>query len=154
MTEIDCRKCKSLLTIRDAATGVIEKAVCKCYGPADKAPAACADDRFKNYRPMRTDDEYKPGMDVWCLERNTDHEAAAVGNYIFLAKIQAAVIVCPDYYDGADKLEILLDILCKETREGVEADDTTVTSLRVFPACDCYPAEALANVALAEETEG
>lgn len=154
MTEIDCRKCQNLLRVAGVAHVGKKTACCKCYGPADKAPTRCAADGFKYYYPMRTDDEYKPGMDVWCLERNTDHEAVAVGNYIFLAKVQATVIVCPDYYGGADAVETLLSILCEETREGLEADDTTVTSLHVYPACDCYPAEALAKEALAEETEG
>jgi hypothetical protein len=150
MTEIDCRKCQNLQTVPGVSHVGRLTACCKCYGPADKAPAACAADRFKNYRPMRTDDEYKPGMDVWCLERNTDDEAVAVavGNYIFLAKVQATVIVCPDYYDGADKLDTLLSILYEDMR------DEGTTGLRVFPACDCYPAEALAKEALAEEMEG
>lgn len=147
MIEIDCRKCQNLLTIRDVATGVIEKAVCKCYGPADKAPAACAADRFKNYRPMRTDDEYKPGMDVWCLERNTNDEAVNVGHFVFLAKIQAAVIVCPFFYDGTDELDTLLSVLYEETR------DADTVELCVFPAGDCYPAEGLAEEALADEKE-
>lgn len=124
-------------------------ACCKCYGPADKAPARCAADAFKYYYPVRTTDEYKPGMDVWCLERNTDDEAVAVGNYIFLAKVQAAVIVCPDYYGGADELDTLLSILYEGTR-----DEGTVNDLHVYPASDCYPAQALAEEALAEEREG
>lgn len=148
MTEIDCRKSQNLQTVPGATHVGRLTACCKCYGPADKAPARCAADNFKYYHPVRTTDEHKPGMDVWCLERNTDGEAVGVGNYIFLAKVQAAVIVCPDYYDGADKLDTLLSILYEDTL------DEGTTGLCVFPASDCCPAQALAEEALAEEMEG
>ncbi len=148
MIEVDCRKCQNLQTVPGVSHVGRLTACCKRYGPADKAPAACAADRFKNYRPMRTDDEYKPGMDVWCLERNTDDEAVTVGRFVFLAKIQAVVIVCPFFYDGTDELDELLSTLCEETR------DEQFCELCVFPACDCYPAKTLAEEAMANEMEG
>lgn len=146
MVEIDCRKCQNLQTVAGSTHVGRLTARCKCYGPADKAPERCAADAFKYYYPMRTPDEYKPGMTVWCVERNNSDEPAEVNDYVFLAKVQAAVIASP-YYDGTNDLDDVLSYHYQETR------DENETALRVFPACDCYPAESLAREALAKERE-
>jgi hypothetical protein len=139
MVEIDCRKCTNL-----AKTG----AGCTVYGiDPKKACAACRRDLFMNYHPKRTPDEFKPGMAVWCLERDGADNAVGIAGGIFLARVQAAVIVSP-YPDDMTDLDDILIHHYEQTRECCE------TALCVFPSCDCYPAESLAREALAKDREG
>ena len=147
MVEVDCRKCQNLQTVPGATHVGRLTARCKCYGPADKAPERCAADAFKYYYPMRTPDEYKPGMTVWCVEHDLHGEPMAVADYMYLAMVQSAVIVSPRE-NGMNTLEEVLAYHHEETLEDGE------TALCVFEACDCYPAESLAREALAAEREG
>lgn len=146
MTEVDCRKCKNLETVLGSTHIGRLTARCKCYGPADKAPARCAADCFKYYNPERTDDEYKPGMAVWCLERDEDRNACDVSGYVYLATVAGAVIVTP-YINDLEELRDLVNYHIDRTAEEYE------TSLAVFPAHDCYPAKNLAEEAMANEKE-
>lgn len=146
MVEIDCIKCENLLGLDLTGPGDCSTR-CRIYGPDPaKAAEGCRRDRFVNYRPTRTADEYKPGMVVWCVERNSSDEPASMADYMFLAKVQAAVIVSP-YENGMNDLDDVLSYHYQETR------DETETALCVFPACDCYPAEILAREALNKERE-
>lgn len=138
MVEIDCRKCTNLTTTGDS---------CTLYGSdPKKACAACRRDLFMNYHPKRTPDEFKPGMTVWCVERNNSDEATNYAGFVFLAKVQSTVIVSP-FVDGMTELDDLMACHCKETRDEYE------TALCVFQVCDCYPAESLAREAFAKERE-
>lgn len=147
MIEVDCRKCQNLQTVPGVHHIGKLTARCKCYGPADKAPARCAADAFKYYYPMRTPDEYKPGMAVWCLERDEDGNACDVAGYVYLATVAHAVILTP-YINDLEELFALLDYHIERTAEVYDTD------LAVFHACDCYPAQSLAEAALAKEMEG
>lgn len=138
MLEINCNKCENLC---DKATG------CKLYG-ADPAAAAkaCRADLFINYNPRKEKPaKFTPGAEVWVVERDEDGTACEVSGFLFLAKVEHAVIVTPRVY-GCEGVTEILDYHIGQTAQDYDTD------LSVYPAGDCYTSREDAKVALETET--
>lgn len=143
MREIDCRKCLNLLGQNLDGPGDCAPR-CKIYGPDPaKATAACARDRFVNYRPCEWNPITKcnPGTTVWLVERDENGDAVEVSGFLFLAQVAGAVIVTPRVY-GRETLDSVMEYHIEETMINEE------TQLHVYPAADCYLRKADADNAL------
>jgi hypothetical protein len=138
MLEIDCRKCENLVS---------PSAGCRLYGAVPAiATAACIADRFKNYTPKQEPQtEITPGATVWVIARDEDNAALEVEGYVFLARVEDAVILTPKINDYD-----LAGIMAYHVEQTAEFEET---SLVVFPAADCYAKKTDAVAAFTIETE-
>lgn len=138
MLEIDCRKCTKLVS---------PSAGCRLYGAIPSiATAACIADRFKNYTPKEEPPaEITPGATVWVIARDEDGNALEVEGYVFLARVEGAVILTPKVNDYD-----LAGIMAYYVEQYAEFEEA---SLAVFPAADCYAKKTDAVAAFVTETE-
>lgn len=90
--------------------------------------------------------KFTPGTEVWVVERTEGGTACEVSGFLFLAKVEHAVIVTPRVY-GCEGVTEILDYHIDQTAQDYDTD------LSVFPAGDCYLNKHDAKVALESEAE-
>lgn len=89
---------------------------------------------------------FKPGDEVWVVERDEIGEPDCVSGYIFAASACGVVMVHP-YIGGCGELDAILHECLESTRENGECD------MEVFPIDDCYHSWEAAEQALKERGE-
>lgn len=85
-----------------------------------------------------------PGECVWVIARNSIGEPEEINGYVYLARVEDAVILTP-YINSLTRVEDVIEHLIEETAE------ENWLLLAVFPDKDCYPSYEEAQAAMEQE---